>query len=98
FGLRDALHAMAAAFELEMAVRAVALDVDDDFLESAAVAFGEIRNIEAPAFLFAVLAIHLVEIAPEEGGLFATGAGADFQEERIHRVVFRGDELVLQIF
>ena len=49
FGFGDALHAMAAAFEAEMAVGAVAFDVDDDFLESAAIADGEIVDVEPPA-------------------------------------------------
>ena len=47
---------------------------------------------------FAVFAIHLVQVAREQRGLFAAGAGADFQEERIDRVVLGGDELVLQGF
>ena len=47
---------------------------------------------------FAIFAIHLVEIAGEEAGFFAAGAGADFQEERIDGVVLGGDEFVLEGF
>ena len=43
---------------------------------------------------FAIFAIHLVQIAGEERRLLAAGAGADFQEERIDRVVLGGNEFI----
>src|SRR3712207_8967024 len=50
---------------------------------------------ELPAVLLGVLAVHLVEVAGEEGGLLAAGAGADLEEEAVDGVVLGGDELVL---
>ena len=97
-GFGDSLDAMAAAFEAEMAIGAAAADVDDDFLESAAVGGGEVADVEAIGFGFAIFAIHLIEIADEEAGLLTAGAGADFQEEGIDGVVLGGDEFVFERF
>lgn len=46
--------------------------------------------------LVAVAAVHLEQIARKEGGLFAAGAGADFEEEGLDGFVLGRDELILQ--
>src|SRR5436305_4425003 len=97
-GRRYALHTMPAAFELDVPIRAGPLDVDDELLESAAVGLGEIAHVEPPALLLAILSIHLVEVAAEQGCLFTAGARADFEEERVDGVVLGGDEFVLELF
>src|SRR5271163_1804625 len=91
-GLRHALDAVTAAFEAEMAVGAVALDIDDDFLEPAALAGGEIADDELPAMRLGIPAVHLKQVADKERRLIAAGARPQFQEERIDHVILRGNE------
>jgi len=94
--LGDALHAMAAAFEAEMAIGAGAFDIGDHFLKAAAFAGGEVVDFELPPVGFAVFAIHLKQIADKDPGLVAARARSNLQEEGVDRIVFGRDEFVFQ--
>ena len=74
----------------------MAAHLDDHFLVAAAIAWGEVGDIESPAVHFGVFAIHLVEIADEQTGLVAAGAGTEFEEKRFDRIVLGGEKLVLE--
>ena len=56
FGGRHALHAVHAAFVLQPAVDALALDVDDDFLDAALARLAERHHLELPALPLGVAA------------------------------------------
>ena len=78
-GLGDALHAMAAAFVLEMLEDVVAGDAEDDFLVAALLAGAEGNFLDLPALIAGIVRVHAIEVAGEDGRLVAAGAGADFQ-------------------
>src|SRR5207244_10553592 len=67
-GLGDALDAVPAALEAEVAVGAVALDVDDDLLEAAALRRGEIVDVEPPAVALGVALVHIEQVAGNDAG------------------------------
>ena len=79
-GFGHALHAMAAAFELQLAVGPFALDAQNDLLESAQLGRRHVEHFDLPALVLGVVLVHLVEVAGEQGGLLAAGAGANFQD------------------
>ena len=79
-GLGHALHAMAAAFELQLAIDAFAFEAEDDFLEPAQFGGAHVEDFDLPAAVLGVVLVHFVEIAGEQGRLLAAGAGADFQD------------------
>ena len=55
----DRVEGLGAEYlEAEVAISAAAADVDDHFLESAAVGGGEVGDIELPPVRLAILAIH----------------------------------------
>src|SRR5690606_21207765 len=86
-GDRHALHAMNAGLELEPRVRASADDPADDLLVPAVLAFARAQHFDPPALRLGVSAVHAEEIAGEERGLVAAGAGPNLEEEI--RVVVR---------
>lgn len=92
FGDGNALDAMDAAFEFELAVSIVARDFENDFFGAAGIVevFGDWLDFEAVRF--GVFLIHAVEFASEEARFVAAGAGADFDDGGL--VVFGvfGDE------
>ena len=92
FGDGDALDAMDAAFEFELAVSVIARDFENDFFGAAGIVeiFGDWFDFEAVRF--GVFLIHAVELASEEARFVAAGAGADFDDGGL--VVFGvfGDE------
>ena len=88
-GVGHALHAMDAGFELEPREGAAAPDLGDDFLEAALGALARGQKLGLPAMVGGIALVHAVEIAGEQRGLVAAGAGADFEDDvaLVHRVL-----------
>src|SRR5207248_2640860 len=82
-GLGHALHAVAAALVAEVLVDAVAGDAEDGLLEAALLAGAEGDVLDLPAHVAGVVGVHAVEVAGEQGGLVAAGAGPDLQDEAV---------------
>ena len=80
FGLRYALHAVAAAFVLQLAIDAVALESQRDLFEAAEFGGAGVHHFDLPAALLGMAAVHLVQIAGEQRCLVAARAGADFHD------------------
>ena len=92
FGLGHALHAMAAAFVLQLAVDAFAFDAQDQFLEAAQLGGVHVEDFDLPAaWSSAVVLVHVVQVAGEQGRLVAAGAGADFHHAARAVGVFAAD-------
>ena len=81
FGFRHALHAVRAGLELEPRERALAFDARDDFLVAAVLAVARREDLDAPAAALGVARVHAEQIAGEDRGFVAAGAGAHFEEE-----------------
>ena len=79
-GFRDPLYAVSARFELELRVDTLPDDARDDLLESAHVADALRNHFHLPAISLAEAYVHSKELAGEQCGLVAAGAGANFQE------------------
>ena len=75
----NALHAMRAGFEFQFRKRAAALHLGDDFLVTAHGAFAGRDHLDLPALQGRKPLIHPEQVAGEQRGLVAAGAGADFQ-------------------
>ena len=89
FGVRHALHAMHAGFEFQLGEGAAAADFGDDFLVAAHGAFARGDHLDLPALLGGIALVHAEQIAGEQRGLVAAGAGADFEDDvaLVHRVL-----------
>jgi hypothetical protein len=79
---RHALDAVHAALELQPAEHAVAGDRGDDLLVAAHLAFGDAVDLDLPALQRRVALVHAEQVAGEQRGLVAAGAGADFEDGR----------------
>ena len=68
---------------------AAAADFRDDFLEAALGALAHRHDLGLPALLGGVALVHAEQVAGEQRGLVAAGAGADFQDHvaLVHRVL-----------
>ncbi len=88
---------MAAAFELQFAIGAFALNAEDDLFEPAQLGRRHVQQFDLPAVVLGVMFVHLVEVASEEGRFFAAGAGADFQNATCAVGVLAADGHVEQI-
>ena len=64
-------------------------DLGDDFLEAAFGAFADRQDLGLPALLGGVALVHAEQVAGEQRGLVAAGAGADFEDGVVvvHRVL-----------
>ncbi len=80
-GVGNALHAVHAGLEFEPGERSAPADFGDDLLVSAHRAFAGGNHFDLPALLGGVALVHAKQIAGEQGGLVAAGAGADFQDD-----------------
>ena len=80
-GRRHALHAVRAGLELEPRVRALADDAADDLLVAAVLAGALAQHLDSPALPFGVARVHAEQVAREDRGLVAAGAGADLEED-----------------
>ena len=78
-GVGHALHPVHAGFEFQFGERAAALHLGDDFLEAAHGAFAGGDHLDLPALQGGKTLIHPEQVAGEQRGLVAAGAGADFQ-------------------
>ena len=97
FGRRHALHAMDAAFVLQAAVDAASLDGGDDFLEPADAGVAARHHVDAPALALGVLPVHPEQLAGEERGFVAAGAGADLEDDVLLVVGILRDQQDLQL-
>ena len=79
-GLGNALDAVAARLVAQRLVDVGAFDGEDDFLEPAELGGRGVDDGGLEAARLAEVGIHPVEVAGEEGGLLAAGAGADFHD------------------
>src|SRR5450759_760012 len=88
FGVGHALHAMHAGFEFELGKDAAAVDLGDDLLKAAFGAFAQGQDFRLPALLGGIALVHSEQVAGEQCGLVAAGAGADFEDGvvSVHRV------------
>ena len=73
------------------------LHLGDDFLEAAFRAFADRHDFGLPALLGGVALVHAEQVAGEQRGLVAAGAGADFEDGVVvvHRVLRQQRELDL---
>ena len=92
-----ALHAVHAALVFQLAVDALAFDVDDDFLDAALPGFAERHDLELPALPLGEARVHPIEIAGEERRLFAARAAADFDDDVLLVVGILGQEQHLEL-
>ena len=81
FGFGHALDAVAAALELEMAEGPLAGDAERDFTEAAQLGGLQVEELELPAHPLGEPAVHLVEVAREQGRLVAAGPGSDLEDQ-----------------
>ena len=96
-GFRHALHAVAAALELQLAEDALAFEAQDDLLEAAQLGRRHVEHLDLPAVVLGVVLVHFVQIAGKQGRFFAAGAGADFQHAAGAVGVLAADGHVQQI-
>ncbi len=96
-GVGHALHAVHARFEFELGEDAAAVDLGDDLLEPAFAAFADRQDFRLPALFGGVAFVHAEQVAGEQRGFVAAGAGADFQDGVVvvHRVFGNERELEL---
>ena len=85
---------MHARLELQLGEGAAPSDLGDDFLVAAHRAFARRHDLDLPAVLGGEALVHPEQVAGEQRGLIAAGAGADFQNDvaLVHRI-FRHQRL-----
>ena len=81
FGLGHALHAMHAAFELHFRIDLVALHLELDFLVATSFGWGHVERLDLPLLLIGETRVHAEEVTCEDGGLVATGTGANLDDD-----------------
>src|SRR6185437_45722 len=82
-GLRHALHAVGAGFELQARERPAAGDPADDLLVATVLAGALAQHLERKALRFGVAAVHAKEVAGEEGSLIASRPGTYLEKEAL---------------
>ena len=80
FGGRHPLYPVHAAFVLESAIHTLAFDQQDGLFHSAEFGQAGVHEFHAPPALFRVPGVHAHEFGRKQGCLFASGAGANFNE------------------
>src|SRR5258705_4704873 len=80
-GRGHALHAVHARFELQLAVRALARDPEDDLFEAALLRVALRQDLDLPAVALGVAREHPVEIGREQGCLLPALASADLDDD-----------------
>jgi hypothetical protein len=76
-----ALHAVRAGLELETCVGAAAHHAADDLLVAAVLARALAHHLDLPALALGVARVHAEQVAREDRGLVAAGAGTDLEEQ-----------------
>ncbi len=94
-GLGHALDPVAAAFELKVAKRPLAVDAEGNLAKAAQLGGLHVHDLELPAHRFGEPAVHLVEVAREQGRLIAAGTSTDLDDQR--RVVRSGLPVIQQV-
>ncbi len=94
--LGHALHAVAAGFELEPRVGALTDDAHDHFPVAAELARRRRDDLGLPAVPLGVAHVHAQQIAGEQSGFVAAGAGADLEEHVALVVGIAGQQRRLQ--
>src|SRR5207302_5003355 len=77
-GLGHALHSMAATLVLQIAIDTLTFKSERDLFKTAQFGGAHVEDFDLPAAAFAIVAIHGIEIAGEQGRFIAAGAAADF--------------------
>ena len=96
FGGRDALHAVAARFEFQTAVRPESDNAGDDFFIAAQLAFVGGNDFDLPAVALGVAAVHAQQIACKQRGFVAACSGAYLDEDVFVVVGIFGQQEFLQ--
>jgi tetratricopeptide (TPR) repeat protein len=95
--VRYSLHAMGARLELQARERAAAGDAGDDFLIAAVLARVVAQDFDREAFRFGIAPVHAQQIACKKGGLIATRAGPDLEEDVLVVPGILGHEQLAQL-
>src|SRR5437867_13126966 len=75
------LDAVNSTLEFQTAVCSVACDIDDGLLIAAEIALTGRENLGLPAQVFGVAQVHTQEVAGEQAGFIAAGAGPNLQDD-----------------
>ena len=97
FGLGDPLDPVRARLVLEQGGRLPSFDLGDDLLEAAGFALGGRQHLVLEAVGLAPAGVHPQQVAGEDAGFLAAGAGADFQEAVLAVVGILGLQLEQQL-
>ena len=79
-GHRHPLHPVHAGLVLEPGEHPLPRDLGHDLLDPAEIALAHRQDLAAPALEVGVALVHAQEVAGEQRGLVAAGAGADLQD------------------
>ena len=96
-GLRHALHAMHAGFELQPGEHPLAGDLGDDFLVAAGRRLACRDDGDLPAMGVGIALIHAEEIGREQRGLLAAGSGTDLEDGALLVGQVLGQQLHLKL-
>ena len=77
--VREALYAMRAGLEFELAVNIFTLNSRDNFFETAMVAWTLVEHLDAPALVFSEAVVHAEQVAGEYRGFVPSGSRTNFQ-------------------
>src|ERR1022692_4100060 len=94
----NALHAMHAAFVLELRKNAVAFDDGDDFLQASGRRLRRGEYLHLPALRLGIAGVHAEDFGGEESGFVSAGAGADFEDDVLFVVGVFGQQQDFQLF
>ena len=81
FGHRHALHAMAAGFEFQFRISAVADDARDDLAVTTEVRRAFRNDLHLPALALGVTRVHAEQFRRKQRGLVAAGTGTHFKKD-----------------
>ena len=96
-GLGDALDAVHARLELHRAVDLVSQHLELDLGKAALVGGVGVDDLDLPLLALCVAAVHLEEVACEDGGLVAAGGRADLDDDVLLVVGVRRQEHELDL-
>ena len=89
---RNALYAVNAALELELAVCAACLDTEYDLLVAADPRFVRVEKLHRPALPFREASIHAKEVCREKRGFFASRTAANLYHDVFVVVLVLGEQ------
>ena len=96
-GVRHALDAVNAGFELQLCEDACPLDLGDDLFEATGRALARRDDIDLPALGLGIALVHAEEVAGEKRGLVTAGPGADFQDGALLVGIVLGEQRDLEL-